>query len=83
MDKTLSVPPSHLPEGGTPGQPKFTSLFAAPLEREVSDMDGYLSIERGYGCFRRLAGSKPCFRFTQTACPAGLKTAHEVCHANA
>lgn len=27
--------------------------------------------------------SKPCFPFAQTACPAGLKTAHEVRHAAA
>lgn len=32
------------------------------------------------GLWRCLVGSKPCFRFAQTACPAGLKTAHGVRH---
>ena len=33
--------------------------------------------------WRWRVGSKPCFRFAQTACPAGLKTAHGVRHGKA
>lgn len=79
-----SVPLSHFLVAGTVGQsgvlylPSITSPRKATHYREVDTGNIGASASA-----RLLAGSKPCFRFTQTPCPAGLKVAHEVHHAAA
>lgn len=76
-----NVPLSRLLGGGTAGQSRSFHWLstAAPGEKE-SNRRTYLSSRSICLFVRLLAGSKPCFRFTQTACPEGLKAAHEVRH---
>lgn len=79
-----SVPLSRLPGGGTAGQ---SSVMSSPSTASASGKERNLRAHTDSvsmrALVRLLAGSKPCFRFTQTACPAGLKAAHEVRHAAA
>lgn len=81
--KTLrqSVPLSRLLGAGTMGQSRLSHRLSAasPGEKE-SNQRTYLGSRRVCPFVWLRAGSKPCFRFTQTACPAGLKTTHEVRH---
>lgn len=76
-----SVPLSRLLGGGTAGQSDSSyDLFAASPGEKERNRRTYLGSRSVCPFVRLLASSKPCFRFTQTACPAGLKAAHEVRH---
>lgn len=77
-----SVPLSRLPGGGTAGQ---CSVISSPApvspNRKERNLRAHADNISMCALVRLLAGSKPCFRFTQTACPAGQKAARGVRHA--
>lgn len=76
-----SVPLSRLLGGGTAGQSGSShTLSATSSGTEERNRRGHFGCRSFCPFVRLLVGSKPCFRFTQTACPAGLKAAHEVRH---
>lgn len=76
-----SVPLSRLLGGGTAGQHEMFYLQSATLpERQKRNRWAHQDIGGTCPFVQLLVCSKPCFRFTQTACPAGPKAAHEVRH---